>query len=156
MMTDQQFEHETGKHMDTVYMFLVQVMRDLKQRALMHDASKLKDPERAIFKEFTPKLKHSTYGSPEYQEFLKQMKVALDHHYTHNRHHPEYYPNGVADMTLVDLLEMLCDWRAAIERHEDGDMLKSIEHNTERFNLSPEMKQLLLNTVKYFGWDKKQ
>jgi hypothetical protein len=75
------------------------------------------------------------------------MKVALDHHYSNNRHHPEYFENGINDMTLIDLIEMLCDWYAATQRHNDGDIFKSIEFNKTRFNMSDQLVSILTNTV---------
>ena len=62
------------------------------------------------------------------------MGPALQHHYEDNCHHPEHYRNGIHDMNMVDLIEMLCDWRAAIKRyHPDGRnnfdaLLASIEN----------------------------
>ncbi len=75
------------------------------------------------------------------------MKVALDHHYAQNRHHPEHYKNGIDDMTLVDLVEMLCDWKAATLKHNDGNILRSLEINSKRFNMSPQVYNILKNTV---------
>ena len=95
----------------------------------------------------TPKLKSSTYGSEEYKKFLEELKPALDNHYKENRHHPEHFENGIKGMTLVDLIEMLCDWCAAVERHSDGNILKSIEINQKRFGYSDELKQILINTL---------
>ena len=65
------------------------------------------------FDEYTPKLKHSTYGTDEYKGFLAGMGAGLEHHYAHNRHHPEHHAGGVHGMNLVDLIEMLADWKAA-------------------------------------------
>lgn len=76
------------------------------------------------------------------------MKSALDHHYASNRHHPEHFVNGINDMTLVDIIEMLCDWKASTLRHNDGNLLKSIETNAERFNMDGQLKQILLNTAR--------
>ena len=50
-------------------------------------------------------------------------------------------------MNLVDLIEMICDWKAASERHADGDIYKSIEINQKRFGYSDELKQILKNTI---------
>jgi hypothetical protein len=55
---------------------------------------------------------------------------------------------GLNGMTLINLLEMLMDWKAATERHNDGDILKSIEINQKRFNYSDELKQIFINTIK--------
>ena len=44
-------------------------------------------------------------------------------------------------------IEMFLDWAAASQRHADGDINKSIEINTERFHLSPQIVQIFKNTV---------
>jgi len=75
----------------------------------------------------------------------------VEHHYAKNRHHLEHFEDGVVGMTLVDLVEMFCDWCAATERHEDGDICESIEENTDRFDLSPQLAQILRNTAEALG-----
>jgi hypothetical protein len=138
---------DTLQHIEQVRLFLARVIDDLMSRAICHDASKLKSPEKEIFDEFTPKLKASTYGSEEYKGYLQAMGEALKHHYSHNSHHPEHRPNGIKGMSLVDLLEMLCDWKAATIRHANGDIRRSIEQNQQRFGYSDELKGILLNTL---------
>jgi len=147
-MNDEQFEAETRMHINNVRKNIYRMIKELMDRAEKHDASKLADPERAIFLEFTPKLKGVTYGSDEYKGYLKEMQVALDHHYAENRHHPEHFEDGVNGMNLIDLFELVSDWKAATLRHADGDIDKSIENNTERFGLSPQLVKILKNTVK--------
>jgi len=126
------------------------IISQLINRALEHDSSKMVDPELDVFTEFTPKLATTSYGSEEYKSFLKEMEVALKHHYGNNRHHPEHFPNGIKDMDLIDLLEMICDWKAATFKHNDGNILLSIEKNQERFGYSSELSQIFKNTVKLF------
>jgi hypothetical protein len=75
------------------------------------------------------------------------MKPALDHHYAMNSHHPEHFATGIQGMSLLDVLEMLCDWKAATLRHNDGDIRRSIELNQKRFGYSDELKAILLNTL---------
>ena len=123
---------ETWKHIYRVQQLLSRAIVNLLGRSESHDQSKLKSPEAEIFAEFTEKLKGSTYGSDEYQGFLKQMKPALEHHYGYNSHHPEHYPEGINQMSLLDLLEMLLDWKAASERHDDGSIVRSVEMNQDR------------------------
>ncbi len=55
-------------------------------------------------------------------------------------------------MSLVDLVEMLADWRAATERHDDGDMARSLKIQKERFGISDQLAQILENTVEELGW----
>jgi hypothetical protein len=128
--------------------------KKVAERGATHDASKFEDPERRPFNLGATILRDTTYGSDEYRASLKdQLGEALAHHYANNRHHPEHFENGVDDMTLIDLLEMFCDWLAAVRRHADGDIYKSIEHNTERFGLSPQLAAILRNTAKAFEED---
>lgn len=55
--------------------------------------------------------------------------------------------HGIHGMTLLDLVEMFCDWKAATLRHKDGDIRRSIELNQKRFGYSDDLKRILLNTV---------
>ena len=84
--------------------------------------------------------------------YLAAMGEGLRHHYAANAHHPEHWENGVNDMTLVDLVEMLADWKAATERHDDGDLGRSLEINRERFGLSDQLVGILRNTAEHFRW----
>lgn len=142
--------NETRKHISNVNKFVSLFNMLLNERAINHDATKMSTPELELFTEVTEKLAGSTYGSEEYNKFLGELKPALDHHYARNRHHPEHYENGIDGMTLVDLVEMFCDWKAATLRHNDGNILKSIEHNTKRFNISPQLSQIFKNTAELF------
>jgi rubrerythrin len=180
---------DTLDHIGKVGTLMSRLTAELINRANHHDESKLEEPEKSIFDEYTPKLAKLTYGSDEYKEALKGMSVALEHHYKENRHHPEFWLEHkqrlcpvcgyvlsadlvkvnycplcgyvhrlnkiepkftLKGMTLVDLVEMICDWKAASMRHENGDIIKSIELNRERFGYSDEMKEILLNTVKEY------
>ena len=56
-------------------------------------------------------------------------------------------------MNLIDLCELIADWKAASERHNNGNLIKSIEINAERFQIDDQLKQILLNTAKIFDED---
>jgi hypothetical protein len=122
----------------------------LDMRGVKHDASKLESPEVEAFAENTNALANLTYGSEEYMTQLEKLKPTLEHHYAANRHHPEHFVNGVNDMTLIDILEMLCDWKASTLRQNDGNLLKSIEMNATRFGYDDQVKQIFINTAKLF------
>lgn len=139
---------DTYEHIGKVRARLIAAAKNLLDRAHAHDQSKLAEPELATFDEFTPKLSALVYGSEEYRACLAAMRPALEHHYAANRHHPEHWPNGIADMSLLDLLEMLCDWKAASERTKDGDLARSIGMNQERFGYGDELAAILLNTAR--------
>jgi len=170
---------DTLKHISTVKKMIDIVIKELENRAVNHDKSKLESPEKEIFDKYTPKLKTSTYGSKEYKQFLIEMEPALTHHYANNRHHPEHFfyneCNGcfkrfyteftvcdicgysqftvridISQMNLIDIMEMFCDWKSATLRHDDGDLNKSIEINKKRFEISDQLISIFKNSVKLF------
>lgn len=145
-------ETDTKQHIARVQELMTMCCLMMLKRAVAHDQSKLQAPEKAFFDEYTPKLKNSTYGSDEYKGFLKELQVGLKHHYENNTHHPEHYKNGVDGMSLLDVIEMFCDWKAATERHADGSIEKSIKINKDRFKMSDQLSQIFENTRKEMGW----
>lgn len=149
-LEQQATNYETLKHIQLVGKNIHTVVRELLTRAEHHDASKLESPEVEAFTEYTPKLSGTTYGSAEYNQYKTEMQVALDHHYANNRHHPEHYKSGIADMDLVDLMEMFCDWAASCKRHHDGNLRKSCEINGKRFDMSPQLVSIFEHTIHLF------
>lgn len=152
-MTETLFKHDTAtlKHVNEVRANIWKLICALDERGQGHDATKFESPEREIYAANLHKLATTVYGSPEYQQLVVESKPAIDHHYANNRHHPEHWPNGMEDMDLVDILEMLSDWAAATKRNKNGNIHRSIELNTPRYNMSPQLVKILTNTVeRYF------
>lgn len=145
--TEQDCIKDTTQHIDTVRVHLINVAMELLRRAMLHDDSKLKSPELEYFTKYTPKLADVTYMSDEYKKLLEELQPALSHHYANNTHHPEQFKNGVNGMNIVDVVEMLCDWKAASMRHNDGDITESIKKNKGRFELSPQLVDIFNNSL---------
>jgi hypothetical protein len=143
---------DTLKHSQRVGELIGDLVAELITRGNTHDRSKTEPPEKETFDRVTPQLKGLTYGSEEYKAALADMGPALAHHYSANRHHPEHFADGVNNMTLVDLIEMLADWKAATERHADGNLAKSLQIQRERFGISDQLWQILANTAGFYGW----
>lgn len=135
------------QHISSVKTKISVVTDALVEKGKVHDISKFNKDEFDIMAENFPKLRDTTYGSPEYRELLEINKASIQLHYERNDHHPEYHPMGVNGMNLVNLVEMLCDWLAACDKHEDGDIFKSLLINKERFGLSDQLYEILRNTV---------
>ena len=150
MSEDYSSLNDTLDHKRLVSHYMNLVIKDLIERAEKHDDTKMESDEVEYFDEYTPKLKGCTYGSPEYLEFLEHLKPALDHHYSRYRHHPEHFPNGIKGMDLVDLIEMICDWKASSLRMQNGNILLSIDKNQDRFGYGKELHNILVNTVERF------
>lgn len=144
---------DTLLHIKRVAQLLTEAASELIKRANVHDNSKLESPEKELFDEYTPKLRNSTYNSPEYKDFLKELKVALDHHYANNTHHPEHYKEGINGFDLFDLMEMFFDWKAATERQDNGNIYKSIEIGKEKFNMTDQLCDIFKNTAKRLNYE---
>ena len=145
---------DTKAHIERVQILLGEASDNLAKRAQCHDASKLVEPEKSAFDRLKAlQLSGMDYGSEEYRACLRKEKPAIEHHYAHNSHHPEFYPYGLDGMSLFDVMEMLLDWKAATERMKNGgDIRRSLEINRERFKISPQMESVLANTIKEMGW----
>jgi len=150
---EQERENErTWQHKHLVTRVLAIMNCELDQRMRMHDQSKLELPEVEHFAKVNAggAMSKLTYGSKEYQDTLKgELSKALEHHYKHNAHHPEHYTNGISGMTLIDLVELVADWCAAVERHDSGNIWRSLEINKKRFKIEPQLQQILKNTVEW-------
>lgn len=135
-------------HIEKVRKYLRIFTDKLTDRGLLHDASKLTAPELQLFADHSDNIFQLEYGSEEYKKNLKELQPALEHHYAVNRHHPQHFPDGIEGMNLVDIMEMIADWKASSERYKNGNLLKSIELNAERFGIDNQLKQIMLNTIK--------
>lgn len=143
---------DTLDHIGKVMARIHEVRAQLALRAVRHDASKLAEPEKSGFDVLTPKLSSLVYGSDEYRAALAEAKPVIDHHYAVNSHHPEHYEQGIAGMSLLDVIEMLADWKGASERTKQGSIAQSLAHNKTRFGIDDQLFAILENTVRELGW----
>jgi hypothetical protein len=143
---------DTHAHIGKVANRLYEISARLARRAHVHDASKLEEPEKSGYGQLITKLADIVYGSAEYRAALSEAKSTIDHHYAHNSHHPEHYENGIMGMSLLDIVEMLADWKAASERTKQGSIAASLVHNADRFGIGQQLAAILENTVKELGW----
>lgn len=130
---------------------------DIMDRAYRHDESKLHEPEKARF-DYVGTHQHlskHTYGSDEYKKSLEYLGPALDHHYQENDHHPQHFPNGISGMNLMQLVEMWLDWLAACKRNKNGNIYQSLEVNKDRFKISDQLYNVLLNQADVVESDKR-
>ena len=97
-----------------------------------------------MFDIWTPELKRREFGGDEYKQALAEMGKGLKHHYENNRHHPEHYENGIEGMTIVDIIEMICDWMAAAETK---GVPIDMDYLANRFNISNQLTKIIVNTT---------
>ncbi len=148
-MTESQID--TINHIAKVQSNLSKAIYNLNDRRTVHDRSKLEEPELSGYEGLTQALKGLTYGTPEHRAAFAPYKEIIQHHYAANRHHPEHWQMGVTDMSLLDIIEMLADWKAANDRN-GGDFGHSIQVSVNRFRISEQLHAILINTAKELGW----
>ena len=101
----------TQEHIYNVRKLLNKFADVLKQKGETHDQSKLEEPEVYGWAAMDLEPRHE-YGSYEYYDKLRRFSEVFNHHYKVNSHHPEHFVNPEHEMTLIDMVEMLCDWFA--------------------------------------------
>lgn len=142
------------RHISEVAENLAVMRADLERRGLGHDRSKLEELEFCAFTKTRPQFKRANYMSKEYQECIDAIKPAIDHHYRNNRHHTGFHKGGFADMNLLDILEMLADWKAASRRSPDLSLKDSLPKAFERYGIPENMQRHIRATLDYLGWVK--
>lgn len=127
-------------HISQVSSLLRAFARRLEERADRHDMSKLFPDEFQGFCQLDANRdqQKEEYGSKSYEDGIKNIE-AVKLHQSRNPHHPEYWPNGIKDMSFIDIVEMLFDWEAARRaRDTEEDINKTWLTRQRRFGLSDE------------------
>jgi hypothetical protein len=122
------YERRTKEHIARVASNLLLMAKvtaygeELIERAKIHDASKFDPEERIPYVWLTEFHRCRRSGELfEYPDGIEgQVRLAIRHHMTSNRHHAEFHANP-NDMTEVDLIEMVCDWTAMSQEFGQGE-----------------------------------
>ena len=122
-----------------------------------HDVSKFHPME---FEPFRARLFPVDEKEREYVNKYKYIdyQSALEHHYSHNRHHPEFYYNiknknsldEIPEMHNIDIAEMICDlWAMSLE-FNNNTPLEYIESNDSTFKdiMNPKSYDKLVSALK--------
>lgn len=59
----------------------------------------------------------------------------------------EWMRSPIAQMSLIDLIEMIRDWHASAKRTKNGDIKVSLEVNIKRFHIDEQVADILRNTL---------
>jgi len=138
-------------HIKRVQNKLSKLVAALLIRMREHDKSKLEEPEFSLWKKMDEEPRYP-YGTRKYNKKIKRYRELFEMHYKENPHHPEHFPNGISDMTLIDLMEMLCDWISYKDNIRVSEAIEMVEKQSKRFGYSDEIKNMLINTLNtYFA-----
>ncbi len=61
-------------------------------------------------------------------------------------------PSSIQNMDLLQLIELISDWKAATLRHTNGNIKHSLKINMLRYNIDPQVYSILENTVNRLGY----
>lgn len=139
-------EEYIKEHISRVRRHINTFIQLLIRRAENHDKSKLEEPELSWWKEMDKEPRYP-YGSEEYKQKIKRWNKVFKHHYQYNRHHPEHYEYGVSEMTLIDIVEMMCDWLGYKDTTTVTEALKVCDEQMVRYDISEELRQIIFNTL---------
>ena len=154
MLTPEEFREKILLHKQSVEFYMMRISELIIKRGKSHDDSKLEPEEFDVFYKASPMLTGIEFGSPEYIEMVGRIGKK---HYSKNSHHPNFYESGIDGMSLLDIIEMLSDWKSASYLHgkSGNNILKSLEINKERFGISDQLYNILVNTVYELNWAEK-
>lgn len=122
-------------HKFWVFVYLLKVCFILLRRGMVHDLSKFGKDEFSILVENIHFFRTIPYATNDYEKYIKTIYSATEHHYGKNSHHPQHYGN-IEEMGFLDLVEMLCDWKAATRKCRHDNIEKSMEYNKNKFHFS--------------------
>lgn len=127
--------------------------REVMSRGNEHDQSKYGPEEFPHYAAAIDDFEKHPYGSEGYYKAKEALGPSVVHHYANNRHHPEHFENGIEGMNLIDLVEMLVDWKSATQNHPEnpGDLAKSMRILGEKYKISPQLHQIIYNTARDFS-----
>jgi hypothetical protein len=133
------------RHVSHVRDSLARIRHELELRGIRHDRSKYSSEEFPGFARINATARRHPYGSDEYKASLAAERPTVERHTRENSHHPEAHderwrwPERVSiiryeQMPWLDIIEMVCDWRAAWEAYgKQGTWEGNIVKQRERF-----------------------
>jgi hypothetical protein len=143
----------TQAHINRVAELIGEVNSELTYRAIYHDQSKFDPIEAGPLQEMQDLIDRegqAPFGTDEYRRRTALLGPMLEHHYAKNSHHPEHWSNGIASMSILDVVEMLCDWKAASER--GGDSAINLTYLAQKYSIEPMLLSIMQSTCRHKGW----
>jgi len=137
-------------HQRRVGTLLNKIASNLNNRAIYHDASKWQDAELVPLLFIADQYNRVEYNSPAYHSLRKLIAPAIEHHEKGNRHHLGHFNNDISKMNLLDIIEMLADWKAASEKN-GGDVYNALERTAEQYKWPKELISILQNTLPFLS-----
>ena len=158
-------EQQSRENYCDVYVSTIMFKDELIRRALIHDADKFANLD--MFSGYVNSSKrweelggpHLKYGAKEWKPHNERANRGLNtsrRHAHSNDHHREYFVEET-EMTIFQLIEMVCDWYGVSARYNEGrpDMAKFKEsYDTNKCNFPNSYQSFVIDKV--YGFLAKQ
>lgn len=138
------------RHREVVADFLHNFSDYFRARAREHDQTKLRFDEFEGFARINKVARNHAFGTPEYDASMEEAKKpggCIHLHFSRNAHHPEFH-DSEKDMGLLDLMEMVMDWKAASMTYGTNTLAESLPIQLERHDFDPWQVRVIHEMVK--------
>lgn len=105
--------------------------RQLRERAIIHDDSKLTNPVEMIA--LSKLINDNSSMKDPSKQLSPTKKNFLKIHWKNNSHHPEHFESFM-DMSKLDIMEMCCDWHARSMQYGSNFLEFVKKRQEERFH----------------------
>lgn len=152
MDSNKYFRNDIITHKRKIFKNMQIMSNELMDRAFEHDNDKIEnDVVYNIYNIHCQTQRSIPFGSKERIEFEgTTMKEGIDLHIMLNRHHLYNTRNELTfeDANLLDYLEILCDWVAAMGRHEmtQEEEVNRINGLMDKYNFPADIRKPFINT----------
>lgn len=124
------------------------IASDIRRRAMRHDNSKQSGLELTLGQAHMNF--HDSWGLTN-RVAPNEMMSAIAHHHVENDHHPEHFTNGMKDMNIQQLAEMVCDIiTTAKENSINEESLQQFVETklSETYNIGEPLRSIIINTAR--------
>jgi len=140
MLSAYRHKMRVAEHSTSVSELLSGFIADLIKRVGKHDRDKTIEPQLSLW------IKTEDVEIPVSNLDNPNLKAAVEAHWKSSDHHPEHYENGISDMNLLTLVEMVVDWSARLDNNPNS--IKAwMQSARERWDICPKFAKVLSNTI---------
>ena len=157
IVVSESLNYRKSTHMHKVHVdsLMRDVASEIRRRGKSHDTSKFSGIEASLgemYYEDYNKINVLNPKETDVNTYEKKMAAAHIEHFKRNDHHIEHFENGLSDMNLIQLTELVCDILAHMmekgySKHDCVDKIGSILKS--RYDAPDELVSIVAHTVEY-------
>lgn len=115
----------------------------LLKRGCEHDNSKFDTEEFRKLSQILKAESKEAFTNAAIQLSPDERK-AIEYHWEHNRHHPEFFVSPSDEMSELDIMEMVCDWFARSIQYKTDFIPFITERQENRFHFTDKVFSRIL------------